>query len=393
MGPLDKTVRIGLMHPRSGSHTFAGVECIEAAHVAVRTLEEHGAIPRGRVELLEGQVDSIATAASEAKRFIVEGAQVLMGTLLSDWVPPAAEIARREGVLYWEAVAASEEITARGFPNFYRFNRNCEPYARDMVDFVADVLAPRWGAKPAELRIGIAHDPSSFSTSLATSARDAVETRGATLVAFERTPARDAPTSDLGPVIDALKAARPDVVLSPTFGTATPLLWTQSLQRGFRPRAWMGAGSWALEQHIASAGEELDGVFAAGTPHVAAMATGRLSREAGRRLIEFRRRTEKPHSYRTAVDRDLTVIAVDVLLQLVLPNARSWDFDEIRKAALAVDIPLGGTLLGYGVKLTPRGDNERTFAAIMQWQHGKLETVWPELIATAAPWPDGRPVA
>ena len=391
MAILDQTVRIGLMHPRSGSHTFAGVECIEAAHVAVRTLEEHGAIPRGRVELLEGQVDSVATATTEARRFIGQGAQVLMGTLLSDWVPPAAEIAQREGVLYWEAVAASEEITARGFPNFYRFNRNCEPYARDMVDFVCDVLAPRWGVKPAELRVAIAHDPSSFSSSLAAAARAEVERRGATVAAFERTPPREASESDLGAVVDALRAARPDVVLSPTFGKATPLLWTQCLARGFRPRAFMGAGSWALEQHIAAAGEELDGVFAAGTPHVAAMAAGQLSAEARRRLIEWRRRTERPHSYRTAVDRDLTVIAVDVLLERVLPNARSWHFDDIREAALAVDIPLGGTLLGYGVKLNARGDNEHTFAAIMQWQYGKLETVWPQLIATADPWPDGRP--
>src|SRR5262249_13794613 len=97
VAPLDGPIRIGLMHPQKGTQTFAGLECIEAAQIAVRTLEERGVIPRGRVELLLGDVESTSAAESEARRFIAAGAQVLMGTLLSDWVPPACEIAEREG--------------------------------------------------------------------------------------------------------------------------------------------------------------------------------------------------------------------------------------------------------------------------------------------------------
>ena len=54
----------------------------------------------------------------------------------------------------------------------------------------------------------------------------------------------------------------------------------------------------------------------------------------------------------------------------------------MRKAALAVDIPQGGTVFGYGVKFAPpdnpaAGQNLRAHPVIMQWQDQKMVVVYP----------------
>jgi branched-chain amino acid transport system substrate-binding protein len=64
--------------------------------------------------------------------------------------------------------------------------------------------------------------------------------------------------------------------------------------------------------------------------------------------------------------------------------------DALREAALAVDIPVGGTIQGYGVKFhSPghpmAGQNERSIAVVMQFEDAKARVVWPDAIASGPP--------
>ena len=83
-----------------------------------------------------------------------------------------------------------------------------------------------------------------------------------------------------------------------------------------------------------------------------------------------------------------------LLLNNVLPVAKEkyggFDPDSIRKAALDVDIPPGGTIQGYGVKFyrpgTPlAGQNERSTPAVMQNAGEHISVVWPTNIRTQDP--------
>jgi branched-chain amino acid transport system substrate-binding protein len=83
-----------------------------------------------------------------------------------------------------------------------------------------------------------------------------------------------------------------------------------------------------------------------------------------------------------------------VLLNNVLPVAKEkyggFDAEAIRKAALDVDIPPGGTIQGYGVKFYPpgtplAGQNERSTPAVMQYSGEHTTVVWPPNIKTHDP--------
>src|SRR3546814_4943969 len=66
----------------------------------------------------------------------------------------------------------------------------------------------------------------------------------------------------------------------------------------------------------------------------------------------------------------------------VLPRAiktyGGYDPEALRKAALDTDIPVGGTIQGYGVKFNPpghemAGQNERSSPVVMQYVDGQTK--------------------
>src|SRR5262249_50264545 len=74
----------------------------------------------------------------------------------------------------------------------------------------------------------------------------------------------------------------------------------------------------------------------------------------------------------------------------VLPKAikkyGGIDADALRKAALEVDLPEGGTMLGFGVKFfgedaAMAGQNERAFPVVVQYTDDKSYVVWPKALA------------
>jgi len=74
--------------------------------------------------------------------------------------------------------------------------------------------------------------------------------------------------------------------------------------------------------------------------------------------------------------------------------------DALREAALQVDIPLGGTIQGYGVKFNPpedvmAGQNSRSICVVMQFENAKSHVIWPSEIGRepVLPLPPENPYA
>jgi len=66
------------------------------------------------------------------------------------------------------------------------------------------------------------------------------------------------------------------------------------------------------------------------------------------------------------------------------------DPEALKKAAYQVDIPIGGTHMGWGIKFQgdkdpETGQNTRAFAIMNQWQGGSYYAVWPEKYAEKKP--------
>jgi branched-chain amino acid transport system substrate-binding protein len=82
-----------------------------------------------------------------------------------------------------------------------------------------------------------------------------------------------------------------------------------------------------------------------------------------------------------------------VFMTEVLPRAikkyGGIDADALRKAALEVDLPEGGTMLGFGVKFAGEGSpmagqNERAFPIIIQYIDDKPYSCGPRACSSAS---------
>ena len=82
-----------------------------------------------------------------------------------------------------------------------------------------------------------------------------------------------------------------------------------------------------------------------------------------------------------------------VFMTEVLPRAikkyGGIDADSLRKAALEVDLPEGGTMLGFGVHFlgdgAMAGQNDRAFPVIVQYIDDKPYVVWPKSLQHREP--------
>ena len=78
----------------------------------------------------------------------------------------------------------------------------------------------------------------------------------------------------------------------------------------------------------------------------------------------------------------------------VLPRAikkyGGIDAESLRKAAMETDIPVGGTLMGFGVKFNApeaamAGQNDRASPVVVQYIDGKAHIVWPKALQSIDP--------
>jgi branched-chain amino acid transport system substrate-binding protein len=86
----------------------------------------------------------------------------------------------------------------------------------------------------------------------------------------------------------------------------------------------------------------------------------------------------------------LSFAASMVLFNEVLPKVKSLDPEEVKAAALSLDLPEGSMANGCGVKFIPHnqengGQNERAFCTILQWLEDKVNVVYPEKYANRKP--------
>ena len=89
-----------------------------------------------------------------------------------------------------------------------------------------------------------------------------------------------------------------------------------------------------------------------------------------------------------------TLFRTWVLLNNVIPVAiqkyGGFDSESLRKAALDLDIPVGGTIQGYGIKFAPpghemAGQNLRSSPVVMQYVGGKTFIAYPTAIQNIDP--------
>ena len=183
-----------------------------------------------------------------------------------------------------------------------------------------------------------------------------------------------------------MKADAPDVVIASSYANDALLIQRQMKQLGVNVKAFIGTGGiYGLASFAEGLGGAVNGIF--DTEGSASINTSALSKEAAELLAEFKKRFQASQNKTPSYVGTQGFVGTWLLLEHVLKPAGALEPEKIRAAALALDVPEGGTPLGWGVKFAGEGDamqgqNLRSFPVAQQWQEGKLVVVAPAKVKT-----------
>src|SRR6266542_4133192 len=373
---------IGAMFPLSGPlSSDVGRQCVEAVRVAT----EWFAPPGWNIRVVAGDPSSLENATTEAERLIRdEGALLLCGSLRSDLALRESEVAERMGALFWGvAGTAADEITTRGLRHTFRLSAsasNC--YSRAALDPLGGVLAPGWGLAPADLPVAAAVEDVAFPQSWAREAVRIANERGFPTVGTFL--CNDA-TEDLSRQVEEVRASGAKVLLSAGFRNVVPRLWRALRAKKPPLRAIIGISGWAYPRDPELQKDGYGRSYTLGGPYLWSADRSGLPAKSREILERWWAASATSAAQEVALDRDLTFSAKWVLCTHVLPNVKEPTVDAIAAATMALDIPMGDTPSGYGIKFDRERDNQRTYALVMQWQDGKRLAVGPQRFAVAKP--------
>jgi branched-chain amino acid transport system substrate-binding protein len=379
---LSGEYKIGVLEPLTGPLAFEGKRHLEGYELMRDLINERfGGVMGKKLVLVAGDAVDPTAAASEATRLVTrEGVKILTGTYSSTLCGAASEAAARHNVIYWETSCVDPRFTRRGLKNVFRTEIDGTGFGWYNIEFIAKHLAHRFGKKPSELRVAFLSEDSSYGQGVTEAARQrAKQEFGMTEVAMEYYAF--ATTNDFTPVVLKLKGLNPDIVHHIARGQDAVLFWRAAREQNFQFQALVhagatGYGSPDFGKALAADG---NGPFALLEPS-AGFLVDKLRPEGQRIERAFRDYVQQKTGPTSPAGGHQLAAGGLWILKLVLDQAKADDLDKFRAAVMAMDLPVGSALNGWGVKFAESGQNsnERVQHYMLQWQDGQQVTVWPE---------------
>ena len=374
-----ETIRIGALFPFTGPMALLGQESFNGAIIAQEMVNDKGGIKGKKIEWVKADGVDPKKAMTECERLVsVEKVKVIFGTYSSSLSYAASEVAERNKVIYWEAGAIADPITERGFKYLFRTVTRASDFGILAVNFASEVVAKKLGMDPKKMKIGIMFEDSLYGTTVGSNAAKQALKLGMNVVATESYSHR---TVDLSPIVMIFKARNPDVIIATSYLEDGILFWKQAKDLNLNVKAFIGTGAChSMPEWAKTFGDDGNYIFSAATPKDIEPT---LYNEKTRTLKKaFEERFNKKFGHYPDDHANLNFDSARILFEEVIPRAGSLDPEAIRKAALQLDIPQGGTIAGYGVKFAPpehpsAGQNIRAQAAVKQWQEKNSWTVYP----------------
>jgi len=394
-----KPFRIGVIYDYSGPFAAGGsVAAATGTEIAVGMVNEKGGIlGKNKVEAITADAQSKADIAiNEVERLIdAEKVDALVGIYASSEAVPLVEKVDRQKKIFWLGVpSAAGVIKDRNLQYVFR----CLPYS-DLIGglspkFLAENSKAKLGIEPKDLKVAIIHEDGPYGTGSATANEQGVKELGLKLVLKE---GYSATAPDLSALVTKLRRMQPDVILHTGYNPDITLFLRQAREQGLRFKALIGqgAGYSQIDKLADTFKGDVDYLLNADAPSAQWMATEKLAPGVGDLAQEFMKR----YVTKTGISQvspqatsgfNFTWIFLTQVVPHALQKYGDWSSESLRKAALDLDIPDGGTASGFGIKFQGPGNpwsgqNLRAFAVMVQYKDGKARLVYPAHISAAPP--------
>ena len=370
-------VKFGALYPFSGALALLGEESARGLEIAVDEINAAGGVQGEQIVLERGDAVDNNQAIGEARRLIsVAGVKAIFGSYSSARSIAASQVAELAGIPYFELGAVADEVTARDFKYLFRTNPTADHMGKLIVDMIVEKIAPGLGKDAKDLKIGIIHEDSSYGTSVAGHQQRYGQEAGLNIVTVQAYPAA---TVDMSSIVLDLKQREVDIVLQTSYQNDSVLFLQQANEADFKPAAIIGGGGGYSMMPTAEAvgNDVIEGVFDADFTQYAVNTEFTPGLEAFVEAYKAKYGTEPRSGH--SLNNYVGALAI---LQ-AMNSAESFEPDAIVASVSSIDVPQGQTAAGYGIKFGAGNQNEAASMMGMQWQDGKLVTVYPDAAASA----------
>lgn len=368
-------VKIGAIHPLTGSLANDGQGMELAIQMAVEQINESGMLEGITLELVSADsTGSADVGQEEAVRLIEEGVSALIGTFQSAVTANVATVAAREGVPLVVSVAAATSITEQGRDadgNQWTFR--IQPNADVMGTYAAQYLAEMTEAYDIPLStIGFMHEG---ATDYGRSVYDAFETEAENQgFEIDETIAYDFGVEYTTDVTLLSASALDAVMVTGYYGDGLTIAQTmQDVVLDTQFVMGVAQGTYDQEQFVEDAGDLAECFFNSN------YRWDNLNELAIETRATYEEMFDEPMTAADVLAWQATYVVADAIMR-----AESSDPADIQAALLETEYE--DHILPYDGAITfEDGETANALPVVMQVQDGEIVQVWPEDVAEAEP--------
>jgi branched-chain amino acid transport system substrate-binding protein len=366
----QEPIRIGAINPYSGPVALYGDEVARGYQLAIDEANAKGGVIGRKIELVRGDASNPQQGIAAVEKLAADKVDVFVGTYISAVSNAASDAALRYSKIYWDTNALAADLTARGLPNFVRSGPYAASFAEVSSSAARDLLSPAIGKPINGLKIWIESEDSIYGTSIAKQQKELLEKEGAMIVGVG---AHNFRAADLTDSVLRAKAAAPDIWINTGYVPDGNLLLRTMREQGFKPAAILLVGTGDTFETLESLGAEyLEGITVVGYPRPDQTET--YGPGAAAYLTAYKKKYERDP---IAPQGMTAYVGVQMLIESIAA-AGSVEMEKVRAAAAKLDKPAKSYATGFGLKFDAQFQNTRAFPTVVQWQSGKIVTVFPK---------------
>jgi branched-chain amino acid transport system substrate-binding protein len=405
-----KKLKIGVVYDYTGPLAGGGSDLHAlGAKIMIDHFIKQGGVEGYQIEAVYADAQSKPDVAiNEAVRLVEqEKVDMLLGFYSSaQCVPVAARVEQLKKFMWITTCISSAVLENRNLKYVFRSQPSGKQFGQMSMDFIAAMSKEKFGKDPKDLKVAIIHEDGAYGVDVSKGNEEGAKKAGFKVVLKEGYAAT---APDLSSLVTKLKRGAPDVIFHTGYNPDITLFLRQARELGLRFEALIGhgAGYGVYDKLKESLGKDVNHFFNVDPISIwqaneKALAPGLppLIKMVGEEYDKARPGTTIRSAHVGMAASNTYVFMTEVLPRAIKKHG-GIDPEALRKAALEVDIPEGGTMLGFGVKFegegsTIAGQNNRAFPVIVQYVDDKANIVWPkslQLVAPTLPLPPSSPYA
>ncbi|MDG7048871.1 MAG: ABC transporter substrate-binding protein, partial [Nitrososphaerota archaeon] len=362
-------VYVAAFFPLSGSLSYFGITCLQAAELAAQNINNYGGLKGANITIISVDTTSSSTQAySIVQNFLSthKNISAAVGLYSSGLTLPVLPLFQKYQIpLIF--VAFSNIATSLNYTYGFRIAPNATVFGNTMYNFLLTLKSMGFNAS----RVAIIYDNDAYGAGVAQAVQADVSSNPFYQV-VSVDPYSTSNFTSAGPIVEAVQAAKPQIILEASYLNDSTLIVEGLRQAGLNIPIIGGSGGFPLPQFYSQVGNYSNLIFTAAAYN---------AYENKSLAMQVNAQYEQKYGYFMPEAAGAYYQAVIVIADAInlAHSANPVTIDE----TLHTSTFPGGILPENEIHFNSIGTNVDAEPVIVQWQNGTLYTVYPSNLATS----------